>query len=726
MTTAGVRIEQKQVEGELQEARAILRNFYDTSPFAAGVIEIAEDVVLALEVNNAAARLFTLVPPANGKPLLGATTIANAQWAAQCRHCHSEELPVSFEYEHAPANSKHLLSVIIASLDSGDDGRPRFTFVIQDIGKQKRWNDEIMSSRARLSDILENISDGFLAVNYQWEITYANRQASRNSEYEHDELTGRNLWEAFPELINTQLETDYRRTMTQRIFRNREISWGAGNNWYDIRIFPSPEGISIFWTGITERKLAEENLHRVNVQLEQRVMERTGELALMVSSLQAEVEERRRAEQQLLQLNRLYAVLSETTRTIVHTTDRNSLFGEICRVAVEHGGFKLAWIGLLDDVGIIRADSWSGVNDGFLELFATVSSEQLAQMPATGAALNNGALSICNDIVREGFPPWRDEAAHRGFGAAASIPLRLHRTVIGAFTLYAEEPGFFSRQLISLLHQLAANICFALDNVDMACRRLEAELKLARESEERLKAMEQLHQRERMLMEQNRHAAMGEMVGNIAHQWRQPLNSLALLLQRIPLFYEAGRVDLQFLENNVQKSMELINHMSQTIDDFRNFFRPEKCRTHFRLADVVAKAQSLVEATFMDLGITMQVSTEDDPIVDGYPNDFSQILLNILINARDAFLEREDISHPHITIRLGTEGAKTVVTVTDNAGGIPDEIMPNIFDPYFTTKGPDKGTGIGLHMAKTIIEKNMNGMLTVRNTGNGAEFKIEV
>jgi C4-dicarboxylate-specific signal transduction histidine kinase len=111
--------------------------------------------------------------------------------------------------------------------------------------------------------------------------------------------------------------------------------------------------------------------------------------------------------------------------------------------------------------------------------------------------------------------------------------------------------------------------------------------------------------------------------------------------------------------------------------------------------------------------------------MNGYPNEFSQVLLNIMINARDAFAT-QNVADPTITIEIGGEEGRCVVTITDNAGGIPEEIIDKIFDPYFTTKGPDKGTGVGLYMSKTIVEKNMGGTLSACNVDGGAQFRIEV
>jgi C4-dicarboxylate-specific signal transduction histidine kinase len=247
---------------------------------------------------------------------------------------------------------------------------------------------------------------------------------------------------------------------------------------------------------------------------------------------------------------------------------------------------------------------------------------------------------------------------------------------------------------------------------------------LRAETAERVRTAEELCNKDRIMMQQGRQAAMGEMIGNIAHQWRQPLNTLGLHIQKLELFYELGSFSKELLTDTVGESMLLIDHMSQTIDDFRDFFRPEKEKTNFNVNEVIRKTMTLVEDSLKSQMISVDIETEDDAQVNGYPNEYSQVIVNILMNARDAFYERK-IDDGRIAIKTFADDGKAVVTITDNAGGIPGEIIEKIFDPYFSTKGPDKGTGIGLNMAKNIIETNMNGRLTARNTGDGAEFKIE-
>jgi len=247
---------------------------------------------------------------------------------------------------------------------------------------------------------------------------------------------------------------------------------------------------------------------------------------------------------------------------------------------------------------------------------------------------------------------------------------------------------------------------------------------LRKETTERLRAMEELRKKEQLLIQQSRQAALGEMIGNIAHQWRQPLNALGLLVQQPSLFYEFGDVNKDYLDEHAKKSMEIVQHMSRTIDDFRNFFQPDKEKHPFKVREVVDKTLSLMEGSFQGQQTVIEVEAKGDPTSHGYPNEFSQVLLNILINARDAMAER-DTARPKVVITISTEENRSVVTIADNGGGIPEEIIGKIFDPYFTTKGPQAGTGIGLFMSKTIIDKNMGGLLTVRNIEGGAEFRIE-
>jgi hypothetical protein len=317
----------------------------------------------------------------------------------------------------------------------------------------------------------------------------------------------------------------------------------------------------------------------------------------------------------------------------------------------------------------------------------------------------------------------------------------------GVFTQWSETAGPRTEaETERLLHELQDHKTeLEMQNAELRRARDEVELLLAQSKEaekaqkdtqqqlkevnesleQRVNAEIEMRRMEKLLLSQNRQAAMGEMIGCIAHQWRQPLNVLGMSIQRLPLYYEMGRFDKEFLDKSVHDAMQIIKHMSQTIDDFKNFFATDKVKVLFEIAQAVNATATLVQGSLKSKNIALEIIMRDPLSISGYPNEYAQALLNIVLNAQDALQERK-VEKPRITMSSFTENDKAVVIISDNAGGVPEELMDRIFEPFFTTKGPDKGTGIGLFMAKTIIEKNMGGRLTVRNFNGGAEFRIEV
>ncbi len=237
------------------------------------------------------------------------------------------------------------------------------------------------------------------------------------------------------------------------------------------------------------------------------------------------------------------------------------------------------------------------------------------------------------------------------------------------------------------------------------------------------KQLHQIRQKDGLLIEQAKHASMGEMIGNIAHQWRQPLNALGLLLQKIPLMYERNKLDKETLDHTVQKGMDLINKMSTTIDDFRYFLQENKDSDTFRLIDTVENCHALLSTILEHESITLQVAVDSDIHLKGHSNELSQVLLNILNNAKDALIEMS-VPNPLITVSAYHDNHQVIIEITDNAGGIPENIINKIFEPYFTTKEEGKGTGIGLFMSKRIIEERMQGRLNIVNVKDGAKFSI--
>ncbi len=235
-------------------------------------------------------------------------------------------------------------------------------------------------------------------------------------------------------------------------------------------------------------------------------------------------------------------------------------------------------------------------------------------------------------------------------------------------------------------------------------------------------AVKELRQKDQALIQQNRLAAMGEMINNIAHQWRQPLNIIGLIAQGLPEYKDLSQAEL---DHEVEKIMGVIMQMSQTIDDFRCFFRQDKEKIRFTANQAVAKAVEFISPSLNDKGISISIIEQSEVSVFGYSNEYSQVLLNILGNAKDVLGERNK-AEPRIEISISRADDRSVVTITDNGGGISPDVMPRIFDPYFTTKENMQGTGIGLYMSKIIIEQNMWGSLSAENFEDGVAFRIEV
>jgi len=233
------------------------------------------------------------------------------------------------------------------------------------------------------------------------------------------------------------------------------------------------------------------------------------------------------------------------------------------------------------------------------------------------------------------------------------------------------------------------------------------------------KTEENLKQQQ-LLQEQSKLAAMGEMIGAIAHQWRQPLNALGLSIQNLEYDFSDGRVDEVFIKQYVKKNKETIGFMSQTIDDFRNFFRVDKIKEDFGVKKAIEETISMQEASLKKHYIEVKIMG-DDFDVHGFRSEFQQVILNIITNAAYA-LKKQLNQNPTIEIVLEEHS----ITVHDNATGVPEEICDRIFEPYFTTKEQGEGTGIGLYMSKIIIEENMGGTLSVTNQKKGgASFMID-
>jgi signal transduction histidine kinase len=279
--------------------------------------------------------------------------------------------------------------------------------------------------------------------------------------------------------------------------------------------------------------------------------------------------------------------------------------------------------------------------------------------------------------------------------------------------------------ILSLLLSRKINQIFKQYQQEVEERRNELEI-LNKSLEQRVQSEIKRHrQKEKMLIQQSKMAEMGDMLSMIAHQWRQPLNQLSYIFMNIDSAYEFKELTQEYLDTKIKEGNEQLEFMSVSIDDFRNYFKPDKEKESVLVSKVVKTSVTLMKHTLEENMVNIELITEGTKPTHIYKNEFIQVLLNLIKNAKDVLISK-NIENKKITILSKCYKESLVVEVCDNGGGVDEGIKDKIFDPYFSTKDAKSGTGLGLYMSKMIIEEHLGGKLSVRNTQEGACFTIEL
>lgn len=229
-------------------------------------------------------------------------------------------------------------------------------------------------------------------------------------------------------------------------------------------------------------------------------------------------------------------------------------------------------------------------------------------------------------------------------------------------------------------------------------------------------------EKQRVMFWQSRHASLGQMIANIAHQWRQPLTELSLAMFNIKKAVQNDRVE--DMSKFYDESKNIIKNMSQTIDDFTNFFSPNKVLYYFNISESIRESIGLLESVINDEMITIKTNFEDIKVL-GITNELTQVIINLINNSKDAFIHNSILLR-EINISTKKESGFAVIEVQDNAGGISKENIEKIFEPYFTTKHKSRGTGLGLFMSKMICEQGLHGTLDVKSKKKTTTFSIKI
>lgn len=238
------------------------------------------------------------------------------------------------------------------------------------------------------------------------------------------------------------------------------------------------------------------------------------------------------------------------------------------------------------------------------------------------------------------------------------------------------------------------------------------------------KEVSQNRKKDILMFQQAKLASLGEMLNNIAHQWRQPLGAITMIIQSFQTKMSLNKLTPEFVEEKVNDALLLAYNMSTTLHDFRNFFSPDKIKREFSIKKCIEHSIELSKYLLIQKNIEVKLLIRKDVKINSYYNELSHVFLNIISNSKDALCSNVDKNDRIIKIIVHTFQNHLVINIIDNGGGIPQNVLPKIFEPYYTTKYKSAGTGIGLYMSKEIIEKHMNGEISSKNLVHKMKKKV--
>jgi len=562
------------------------------------------------------------------------------------------------------------------------DGKEYNCAFATDITERKQAEESLRESEQKFRVLAETTPAAIILYQGENHI-YVNPTATRLIGYSADEFLGMKFWGWMHEdsrdrvrryglarQRDEQAPPQYEVRCVTKSGEEKWIAISAGRIEYQ----GAPAGIATIFD-ITERKQAEESLRKLNEELEARVAARTSELEALNANLVQEIAMRKQVEEELRHNK-------DKVQDIVDAFD-----GLIYICAQDH---RIEFM-----------------NRGFMERTGCTEPGEFCFRAL------HGRDSVCPGcVVDQVF-------------AGMTVRRELQNEADGRWDYVVDVPHYHADGSIS--RQTICTDITELKRAEEQLRQKKQEMELLNDTLEKRVEEEVAKNREKdhLLILQNRQAALGETLDHIAHQWKQPINAISLIIQDLGETYLQGGLNKEYVDETTNQILELVEHMAQTISVFRDFYRPEKEKTAFRIKESIDRTLMFIEPALRFHRIEVILEVDPGLSAVGYPKEYAQVILNILSNAKDVFEERQ-VEQPRVTIRASVQENKAVVTITDNAGGIPDALLGRVFDLYFTTREAKGGTGIGLYLSKNIIERNMGGKLNVENVESGARFRIEL
>jgi PAS domain S-box-containing protein len=568
------------------------------------------------------------------------------------------------------------------------EGRSVFVAIILDISERIQAEASLRESERRYREMLGNVHLISMTLDREGRITFCNKYLLQLTGWSREEVLGDNWFDTFvPPEKSAQLKTVF-----AELLDDQPSAWHHENE---------------ILTRSGERRL---------VRWNNSVLLSTENEVIGVASIGEDVTERKRAELNIHNLNRVYAVLSDINQMIVRTREPQKIFAEACRIAVEKGKFLMAWIGRLDkQTQRIDPVAWAGAEEGYLQKIDLNLLDDAKAKGPTATATREGRHVIANDLATDPLmEPWRADALKRGYRSLGAFPLRVDGEVVGNFNLYAAERDFFDESELALLDELAMDISFALEVDRRETERQQAEESLRAKSEELAMMTQQLWQSSKL-------ATMGELAASIAHELNNPLATVSLRAENLLMQMPEDSDQRKPLEIVVQE----VDRMAALVKNLLQFSR----RRHRQVSTVDVREEIANSIEFVHYHLrshqieVVREFSDPLPTIQADRQQLRQLFLNLLTNANDAMPAGGKLTVRTAVSHLA-ETSAVAIELADTGEGITAENMEKIWDPFFTTKPEGKGTGLGLAIARRIVEEHGGAIEIQSEFGHGTTVRM--